>query len=91
MAARVEIVVQGLVQGVGFRWFIFREAKELGLTGYVKNTRSGSVEIVAEGEEWQIEELVNAAKRGPTRSHVSAIKVERGPANNEFNKFEIRH
>ncbi len=91
MKIRVEMVVKGLVQGVGFRWFILREAEEIGVTGFVRNTWSGDVEIVAEGEEWQIEALHEKAKIGPSRSRVTAIKVIREEARNEFNKFEIRH
>ncbi len=91
MTIRANFLVKGLVQGVGFRWYILREAEEIGVTGYVRNTWSGEVEIVAEGEEWQIEALHEKAKQGPMRSRVTAVRVVKEAANNEFNKFEIRN
>ena len=50
MIVRVHILVQGLVQGVGFRWFVAREAGQLGLQGFVRNRAEGTVELEAEGE-----------------------------------------
>jgi len=50
MQARVHLVVHGLVQGVGFRWFVARRADGLGLSGYVRNLYDGSVEAEAEGD-----------------------------------------
>ncbi|GJQ32574.1 MAG: acylphosphatase [Ignavibacteriaceae bacterium] len=91
MKIRANFLVKGFVQGVGFRWYILREAQEIGVTGFVRNTWSGEVEIVAEGEEWQIEALHEKAKTGPMRSRVTGVKVVKDSAKNEFNKFEIRH
>ncbi len=88
---RAAMVVKGFVQGVGFRYFIYREATDIGVTGFVRNLWSGDVEIVAEGEEWQIEELHRKAKEGPMRSNVKSVTVIKEKANNEFTKFEIRH
>jgi acylphosphatase len=85
------MVVSGFVQGVGFRYFIFREAVEAGVTGYVKNLWSGEVEIVAEGEEWQIGIIYEKAKIGPSRSRVTSVKINKDSLKNEFTKFEIRH
>ena len=48
MDAHVQIIVHGMVQGVGFRYFVFREAQQLNLRGYVKNVPTGEVEITAE-------------------------------------------
>ena len=58
MKAMADIIVKGIVQGVGFRWFVEREAKMFGLMGYVKNLHSGEVEIVVEGEDDFIKELI---------------------------------
>ncbi len=91
MIIRANFLVKGLVQGVGFRWYIFREAQEIGVTGFVRNTWSGEVEIVAEGEEWQIDALHEKAKTGPMRSRVTGVKVVKDTAKDEFNKFEIRN
>jgi len=62
---RAHIIVSGIVQGVGFRYFIYRKAVELGLRGYVKNLFDGNVEIVVEGEKDKIQILIEHAKIGP--------------------------
>jgi acylphosphatase len=86
----VKIIVKGDVQGVGFRYFIAREADTLRLNGYVKNCFNGDVEIYAEGRKEFLEELAGKAKSGPSRSRVDSIKIEWLEFKNKFDKFEIR-
>ena len=90
MQSRVEIVVNGLVQGVGFRYFVYREAKDLELKGFVKNLYTGEVLTVAEGEKALIEELINKLKVGPMHAAVKNCYVEWQAPLNEFTNFEIR-
>lgn len=66
-------LVKGRVQGVGFRWFVHREAAEIGLRGWVKNTDDGHVEVVAAGDAEQIAELKAALYRGSRGSRVDAV------------------
>jgi len=66
-------LVKGRVQGVGFRWFVQREAAELGLRGWVRNTIEGHVEVVAEGEEAELRELRSAVEKGSRGSRVDAV------------------
>ena len=66
-------LVKGRVQGVGFRWFVQREAAELGLRGWVRNTDMGEVEIVAAGEESELVELREALAKGSRGSRVDAV------------------
>ena len=66
-------LVKGRVQGVGFRWFVHREAAEIGLRGWVKNTSEGHVEVVAAGDEEQIAELKEALHKGSRGSRVDAV------------------
>ncbi len=66
-------LVLGRVQGVGFRWFVHREASELGLCGWVRNTDEGAVEIIAAGEEADLAELRTAIGRGPRGSRVDQV------------------
>ncbi len=67
------ILVKGRVQGVGFRWFVHREAAELGLAGWVRNTDSGHVEIVASGSKEQLAELEQAVRKGSRGSRVDSV------------------
>ena len=69
----LHFLVKGRVQGVGFRWFVQREAAELGLNGWVKNTDQGDVEIVAAGDEALLAELKVALRKGSRGSRVDAV------------------
>jgi acylphosphatase len=69
----LHFLVKGRVQGVGFRWFVHREAAELGLRGWVRNTDQGHVEIVAAGKPELLEELKTALRKGSRGSRVDAI------------------
>jgi acylphosphatase len=67
--------VEGRVQGVGFRWYVHREAAELGLRGWVRNTDAGHVEAVAAGPLDLIEELEAALRKGSRGSRVDRVRV----------------
>jgi acylphosphatase len=67
--------VEGRVQGVGFRWFVHREAAELGLCGWVRNTDAGHVEAIASGSPEQIEELEAALRKGSRGSRVDRVRI----------------
>lgn len=69
----VHFLVRGRVQGVGFRWFVHREAAELGLRGWVRNTDTGDVEIVAAGEAEDIADLRAELRKGSRGSRVDAL------------------
>lgn len=88
---RVEILAKGLVQGVGFRWFVSKTAQRLGLKGYTKNLMSGEVYTVAEGERAKLEELFKNIKVGPMHADVRDTSIKWADAKNEFTSFEIRH
>ena len=84
---RLHARVTGRVQGVGFRYFVMGEAETIGLTGWVRNRRDGSVEVVAEGEKEQLSSLVLSLKRGPRSSVVNDVKVEWLESTGEFSGF----
>jgi acylphosphatase len=66
-------LVKGRVQGVGFRWFVHREAAELGLRGWVRNTETGHVEVLASGDPEILAELKAALRKGSRGSRVDAV------------------
>ena len=90
MEVRAEIVANGLVQGVGFRYFVMREAKKLGLNGFVKNLYTGEVLTVVEGEKAIVEEMVNKLRVGPIHASVKSFKVDWQEPKNEFTEFEVK-
>ena len=90
MEARAEILVNGLVQGVGYRYFVIREAQKLDLKGFTQNLYTGEVLIVAEGEQVIVEELINKLRVGPIHASVKTCKVDWLKPKNEFTDFEVR-
>ena len=87
MTAR-RAIVRGRVQGVGFRFFAERAARELGVRGWVRNRPDGSVEALAEGEDEALETFIERLKRGPLSSRVDRVEVAEEPPQG-FSRFEI--
>lgn len=82
--------ITGRVQGVGFRWWVRRQAVALNLAGWVMNADDErSVELVAEGEPAALDELERSVRVGPSGSRVESVQADRGPASGEFDKFGI--
>ena len=88
---RAEIIVNGLVQGVGFRYFVLRQAMGLHVTGYVRNLYTGEVQTIIEGETFEVKELIEYIKVGPFGAHVNKFTIDWSEATAEFTQFEIRH
>ncbi|AGP32891.1 MULTISPECIES: acylphosphatase [Sorangium] len=86
---QVQLFVRGRVQGVFFRASTQREAKRLGLTGWVKNRSDGSVEVLAEGEEDELKELIAWANRGPSAARVERVDVRWRGFSGDFFDFRI--
>lgn len=78
MTAR--FLVYGMVQGVGFRWFVARHARGLGLTGYARNLADGSVEVVVDGPEDSLPELERLLQAGPANARVERVERSVEPA-----------
>lgn len=83
-------IVRGSVQGVGYRWFVERQAVERGLAGWVANLSDGSVECVAEGPVPLLEELVQALWEGPAGAAVTEVIASHEPARGNLVGFAIR-
>lgn len=82
-----KFVVRGRVQGVGFRWFVEREAKTLGIFGWVRNNSDGSVEVLATGSRDQLSALRARLQQGPRASRVDNVEeadVKAAPGLNTF-------
>jgi len=86
---RVQVLYDGTVQGVGFRYTVQDAASGLGLTGWVRNLRGGSVELVAEGDEADLHRLLSTIDRSMGR-YVRSRDISWSEATGEFNAFDIR-
>lgn len=87
---RLDAVVRGRVQGVGYRFFVVREAAELGLTGWVANLPDGAVRCVAEGDSTSLNALAERLRIGPAGAAVEAVLAAWPPATGEFSTFSVR-
>ncbi len=89
MDVGVHIIIYGMVQGVGFRYFVHGRATRLGLSGIVRNLYDGSVEIEAEGDRSLLEEFIKEVKIGPRAAHVSGMKIDWKKNEQHFLDFHI--
>lgn len=88
--ARVHIWVTGRVQGVGFRAFVEYSARKIGVSGWVRNVGYETVEAVAEGTQFQIDQFVQMMKVGPRAARVDECRVEVETPAGEFQDFQMR-
>lgn len=87
---KIKFTVYGLVQGVGFRYFVARNASSLGLRGFVRNEYDGSVTGVAVGPATGIEKLKQLLQVGPSRANVDKVLYDDYIGDENFTHFEIR-
>lgn len=88
--ARLDALVTGRVQGVGFRYYVVGLAAELDLVGWVANEPDGSVRCVAEGRRLDLETLVGALGRGPLGARVDDVRATWSAALGSFDRFGVR-
>ena len=91
MKSSAHIIVSGMVQGVGFRYFVQHHARQLGLTGWVRNLPDGDVEIVAEGNRDFVEDFIVHVRRGPHSAVVSNAEVKWKEPGGQFKSFDITY
>jgi len=84
---RAEFIVSGIVQGVGYRYFVYRNARPLGLYGYAKNLPDGTVFVIVEGKESAINELHKILKKGPSFSRVEKVSISILEPKHDFSEF----
>ena len=82
-------LVRGRVQGVGFRWFVEREAHMLGIAGWVRNNHDGSVEVLAQGTSDQLSGLHSRLREGPRAARVDAVEVSEATPVSGLSSFRI--
>ncbi len=88
---RCNIYISGRVQGVSFRSYMKEHASALGLHGFVKNLEDGRVEVIIEGNEKKIEQLIEKIKEGPPRAKIDDVSVTWEEARGEFRDFDVKH
>jgi acylphosphatase len=88
MAVTKHLIITGRVQGVGFRFYMERKARELGLSGWVRNRRDGAVEAVVQGSPDAVEAMIAWARRGPPSAVVAEVRV--ADASGDYAGFETR-
>jgi acylphosphatase len=91
MKKAVRLVVQGRVQGVGFRWFVQNEAEKLKINGYVRNMANGDVEVFAEGDDDHLKQIIRRVNEGPPFSRVNDMLTEWHDYKGRYQSFEISY
>ncbi len=87
---RVHLFISGFVQGVGFRYFLKRNARRLGLNGFARNTVDRRVEAVFEGEKEKLDEIIKICKKGAFLAEVESVEVKwESPQKDQPSSFEI--
>jgi acylphosphatase len=90
LEARLHAIVEGRVQGVGFRYFVLDQAVSLGITGWVRNRYDESVEVLAEGTREKLDSLLGLLGKGPRSAFVTRVKSEWEEPTGEFSRFSVR-
>lgn len=90
-ATQLEARVRGSVQGVNFRFYTRRQARGLGLTGYVENRSDGSVHVIAQGEHGALLALLEWLRSGPSMAEVSGVDVQWAVPTVRYAGFEVRY
>ena len=86
---KAKIIVKGLVQGVGYRYYCYKKANEYDLTGYAKNLPNGDVEVEVEGDQYLIMSFIKELKIGPSNSSVTALDHVFMDYEDEFDDFRM--
>jgi acylphosphatase len=89
MPTTLHLTIRGRVQGVGFRYYLQREARRNAVAGWVRNRRDGSVEAVLHGEGDAVQKVVEWARRGPPSASVTAVEIDE-EAPGHYETFETR-
>jgi acylphosphatase len=90
MTRAVKVAISGVVQGVGYRAWVERQARSRGLAGWVRNRRDGSVEAVFRGDDASVDMMIAACRSGPSMAAVEEVTVTDLLVDDAFRDFEVR-
>jgi acylphosphatase len=88
---KASIIIQGLVQGVGYRFFALEMAKQYNIKGYARNLPDGNVEVIAEGNQGMLSDFIKQLKIGPRSSRVTGVDVQWSEQEQGYTDFTIRY
>jgi len=88
--SRAKLIIKGMVQGVNFRYYTQREAQKRNLTGWVRNLPDGSVAALFEGEEDEVEAMIQWCRHGPPSAQVTEMIAQPEEYRGEFGSFSIQ-
>ena len=89
MQRTVHVMITGIVQGVGYRAFVERQATSLGLCGWVRNRKDGSVEAIFSGEAASVDAILTACRRGPRLAMVEEVRVMERSVDGDLQEFDV--
>lgn len=89
MSRTVHVMITGIVQGVGYRAFVERQATSLGIWGWVRNRKDGSVEAIFSGEASNVEAILIACRRGPRLAIIEEVRVTERSVDAELREFDV--
>jgi len=87
---RLTVCISGVVQGVGYRYFVVRRARECNVTGWVKNRSDGSVQIEAVGQRGALEDFLSGIRIGPPAAHISGVDAQWAENGPEYETFDVK-
>ena len=91
MLKRIHLIIKGQVQGVYYRQNTLRKGKQLELKGYVRNLKEGTVEVIAEGPEEKLKELIQFCENNPGESKVEKVNIKYEEPKNQFKDFTTKY
>ncbi len=89
MQRTVHVMITGIVQGVGYRAFVERQATSLGLCGWVRNRKDGSVEAIFSGEVASVDAILTACRRGPRLAMVEEVRMMERSVDGDLREFDV--
>jgi acylphosphatase len=88
---KAEVIVQGVVQGVGYRFFVLNQARLYDVKGFVKNMPDGTVQVVAEGKKGMVKDFIERLRIGPLSAHVTGVDVKWNEKDSGFTEFRLQY